>query len=202
MINNILLALVLCIATGLFYVVDTAINATRSIVAQQTETIATLSAVVEIQQIQLTKIEARVLEIQQFVVKTNKRVAHTAADVECLARNIYWEAGIESTDGKHAVAQITINRVNDGRWGNTICKVVHAKAQFSWTLDKNKKWAVPPKNKAWYASLAVAKSALDGDRVPVLADSKHYHADYVSPKWADPNKQVTKVGTHIFYALN
>ena len=38
------------------------------------------------------------------------RVKYTPADAECLAKNIYFEAGVESTAGKLAVANVTINR--------------------------------------------------------------------------------------------
>ena len=41
-------------------------------------------------------------------------------DEECLARNIFYEAGSESEEGKAAVGIVTINRVKDGRFGNSI----------------------------------------------------------------------------------
>jgi spore germination cell wall hydrolase CwlJ-like protein len=46
-------------------------------------------------------------------------------DEDCLARNIFYEAGSESEEGKAAVAIVTINRVKDGRFGNSICGVVN-----------------------------------------------------------------------------
>jgi len=46
-------------------------------------------------------------------------------DEDCLARNIFYEAGGESEEGKAAVAIVTINRVKDGRFGNSICGVVN-----------------------------------------------------------------------------
>jgi spore germination cell wall hydrolase CwlJ-like protein len=45
-------------------------------------------------------------------------------DIDCLAKNIYYEAGGESEEGKVAVAMVTINRVRDGRFGKTVCSVV------------------------------------------------------------------------------
>jgi spore germination cell wall hydrolase CwlJ-like protein len=45
-------------------------------------------------------------------------------DIDCLAQNIFYEAGGESEEGKVAVAMVTINRVRDGRFGKTICSVV------------------------------------------------------------------------------
>ena len=46
------------------------------------------------------------------------------AEHECLAKNIYFEARNQSVAGQIAVAQVVINRVNDDRFPNTICKVV------------------------------------------------------------------------------
>jgi spore germination cell wall hydrolase CwlJ-like protein len=48
----------------------------------------------------------------------------SSKDVECLAKNIYYEAGSEPEEGKVAVAMVTINRVRDGRFGRSICSVV------------------------------------------------------------------------------
>ena len=50
-------------------------------------------------------------------------------DIDCLARNIYYEAGSEPEEGKVAVAMVTINRVRDGRFGNSVCSVVNQRTQ-------------------------------------------------------------------------
>ena len=51
--------------------------------------------------------------------------------LECMAKNIYFEAAIESTAGKLAVAQVTLNRVNSTRFPNTICGVVKQGRHYS-----------------------------------------------------------------------
>ena len=43
---------------------------------------------------------------------------------ECLADNIYFEARNQGFAGWVAVAQVTLNRVRDDRFPNTICEVV------------------------------------------------------------------------------
>ncbi|CAB4129186.1 Cell wall hydrolase, SleB [uncultured Caudovirales phage] len=48
----------------------------------------------------------------------------SSKDRDCLAKNIYYEAGNEPEEGKVAVAMVTINRVRDGRFGKTVCSVV------------------------------------------------------------------------------
>lgn len=49
----------------------------------------------------------------------------TDRDEECLARNIFHEAGNEPEEGKVAVGMVTINRVRSGQFGKTICSVVN-----------------------------------------------------------------------------
>ena len=52
-------------------------------------------------------------------------------DLDCLARNIYYEAGLESEEGKVAVGLVTINRSNDYKYPKSICGVVNQKTVFS-----------------------------------------------------------------------
>jgi spore germination cell wall hydrolase CwlJ-like protein len=47
--------------------------------------------------------------------------------LDCLTRNIYWEAGSEPFEGKVGVAQVTMNRLNDGRFADSVCGVVYQK---------------------------------------------------------------------------
>ena len=64
------------------------------------------------------------------------KINHTKKDLECLAKNIYFEARGESHKGKIAVAQVTLNRViHSSEFNKTICGVVYQKDQFSWTSN-------------------------------------------------------------------
>lgn len=146
------------------------------------------------------KIEKRVERVEKVVlVKTKQQVAMTAKELDCLAKNIYFEAGVEDRAGKVAVAQVTLNRLKEGRWGKDICKVVYAKAQFSWTLDKTKRNQVP-KGELWEQSRQVAMEFQRGVRVKGLEDSTHYHANYIrDPAWAKAKQVAKQIGQHIFY---
>lgn len=126
--------------------------------------------------------------------------------LDCLARNIYHEAGNEPFEGKAAVAQVTLNRAESGKFPNDICKVVYQKnvvyekvlCQFSWYCEQAT--ISRPKNQAVYnQSMEAAKKVLlEGFRLPSLTHAMYYHADYVNPKW---NKEkVATVGRHIFYS--
>ena len=131
------------------------------------------------------------------IIQVKERINYTKNDVECLTKNIYYEARGEDHRGKYAVAHVTINRLKAGKWGDSICKVVYAKKQFSWTLAKK----LPrPDSLVWAESEAIARSVLAGYRVRGLAKSLYYHATYIKdPKWADPKSEVGQIGNHVFY---
>jgi spore germination cell wall hydrolase CwlJ-like protein len=132
--------------------------------------------------------------------------ADRARQLDCLTRNIYWESATEPFEGKVAVAQVTINRVESGRFAPDICGVVYQKnvvydrviCQFSWNCDGSSK--IRPIYPAhWKESEEVAKKVLlEGFRLPSVKNALYFHADYVNPRWGKP--QVAKFGRHIFYA--
>ena len=137
--------------------------------------------------------------VERLKVKQVDPISITDKNFKCLAKNIYYEAGAEDWHGKIAVAQVTFHRRNLGKWGKTMCDVVYAKNQFSWTLDKKKAHAIPS-GPLWEASKKAAEDFLAGYRIKdLMAD--HYHGDYIKePKWAKKMKKQTKIGRHIFYA--
>lgn len=120
--------------------------------------------------------------------------------VDCLADNIYYEAGHEADPGKVAVALVTLNRVEDPRFPKDICGVVKQKVnstcQFSW-------FCMPVRNnkdsQAYQASkgIAVHVYANYEKLQDITKGALYYHADYVNPGWK-LQKTVT-IGRHIFY---
>lgn len=125
--------------------------------------------------------------------------------LDCLAINIYREAGAESFEGKVAVAQVTMNRVANPAFPKDVCGVVYQKntvmekvvCQFSWHCDSAQ--YNRPINKAMYnESMEVAKKVLlEGFKLDVLKDALYYHATYVSPNWK--LEKIGKIGQHVFY---
>lgn len=127
-------------------------------------------------------------------------------EVQCLAENIYYESGNESYEGKLAVAQVTINRVNSGKFSSSICGVVNQKdtingsivCQFSWVCSSLKGMI---RNKyQWEESQLVAKRALTSNVAHDLVyqqNALYYHANYVNPGWK--LTRVGQIGNHIFY---
>lgn len=151
-------------------------------------------AVEYIQPVDLALKEPEPLETVEFYrtakIKLSKR------DFNCLAKNIYYEAGVEDYAGKIAVAQITWNRVRHGRWGDSVCRVVYAKKQFSWTHQKKP----APSGKLWTLSLQAAEDFVNGTRHYELKDSKYYHATWIdAPAWTQNLEAVAIIGQHHFY---
>src|SRR5919106_4678476 len=56
-----------------------------------------------------------------------------ARHLDCLARNVYYEARGEPIAGQYAVAEVTMNRKASPRYPKTVCEVVYQKEAFSWT---------------------------------------------------------------------
>ena len=133
------------------------------------------------------------------IVDTNETIRYNKNDYFCLAKNIFHEAGSEPTVGKYAVAQVTLNRMADRRYPDTVCSVVFQHKQFSWANNHSKRWTTPT-GPAWEESKRIAREVLEqGKRVKGLDDALFYHATYVRPVWARTKDRVTRIGLHIFY---
>jgi spore germination cell wall hydrolase CwlJ-like protein len=144
--------------------------------------------------------ESQMLSSPDIVtIKTRER------QLECLAMNIYREAGHENFEGKVAVAQVTMNRASHPSFPKDVCAVVFQKSvvmdrvicQFSWYCDTAHK-ARPVNQSAYNESMAVAKKVLlEGFRLDVMKEALYYHANYVNPRWN--LEKIGSIGNHIFY---
>lgn len=70
-------------------------------------------------------------------VTYNPTIEVSEEEVWLLACIIDWESNWEPYEGKLAVANVVLNRLRSGRYGNTIQGVIYAKGQFSGVLDSN-----------------------------------------------------------------
>jgi spore germination cell wall hydrolase CwlJ-like protein len=148
----------------------------------------------------------RLADYDQRTTKTFSSISEMERELRCMTRNVYYEAGGEPVEGKIAVAQVTLNRAKDGRFGAGICGVVNEKSvvfnkvlcQFSWLCDGSE--SRRQVNKAiWQESEVAAKKVLlENFTLPSLESALYFHADYVNPQWKGMEK-VAKIGHHIFY---
>lgn len=136
-------------------------------------------------------------------IKYNQLTKDAQHQVDCLADNIYHEAGYESEDGQVAVALVTLNRLQDPRFPKDICGVVKQRVkstcQFSWFCTKYKP-AITERAKDVYerAREIAVHVYVNYEKLPdITGGALFYHADYVNPRWK--LEKTTTIGRHIFY---
>lgn len=158
--------------------------------------------------------ETKTYEPQPAVIATTTKTVDQK-QLQCLADNIFFEAGGEPIEGQAAVARVVLNRVAHG-YGNTPCKVVYQSntiqqinqeteetfwvkvCQFHWVCEGKKN---PNRNSPRYQkSLQVATDVLLYDKykevIPVTV--LFFHNLTVHPNW--PYQFAKKIGNHIFYS--
>lgn len=115
--------------------------------------------------------------------------------LKCLATAVYFESKGEPLEGQLAVAQVILNRVEDGRFGRDICSVVKAPRQFSFV--RGGEMPTPRGAEQWNTARAVAIIASSEGWDEIVPDATHFHATRVNPRWN--LRRVATVGQHIFY---
>lgn len=129
-----------------------------------------------------------------------------ARSLDCLARNVYYEARGESSAGQYAVAEVTMNRKASRHYPKTVCEVVYQKnwdplrkryvGAFSWTefdvIDA-------PAGPAWQRAIRVAEDVYYQRRPATMHGSLHFHATHIRPDWSKERPRVARIGKHVFY---
>lgn len=130
--------------------------------------------------------------------------ADAKTQVECLAQNIYYEAGYEPEKGQMAVAFVTLNRVKSGHFEDDICGVVKQKfkgvCQFTWYCENTTRRLTGRAEMVYndVRNLAVYVYANYDKLEDPSKGALFYHADYVNPRWKNM-VHLTTIGRHIFY---
>jgi len=155
-----------------------------------------------------------------------KLVSHDEQAI-CMALNIYYESRSDNLAGQYAVADVVLNRVQDSRYPNSVCEVVHQgpvreswktkqdpdlpeserkynpirhKCQFSWYCDGK---SDDPRNETGWAQAQYVAGAImySGKYRGMTEGATHYHATYVKPKWRFDRgmNHIGRIGAHIFY---
>jgi spore germination cell wall hydrolase CwlJ-like protein len=142
------------------------------------------------------------------LLRKHKKPSFTS-DIECLAKNIYYEARGESQDGMIAVGMVTINRSRDSSFSKSICGVVSQSlvsdtgekiCQFSWVCELT--LAAKPVGARWIESLSIARMLLNGghiDHEDLVEGAKYFHASNARPSWRKNKIKVAEIGNHVFY---
>jgi hypothetical protein len=119
-------------------------------------------------------------------------------EMRCLAGAVYFEARGEPLAGQLAVAQVIINRTEDGRFPRSYCGVVAQPGQFSFMRGRAMP-AVREGSAAWRHAAAIARIAHDGLWESEAGNAVFFHARYVRPGWSRTKTRLAQIDTHIFY---
>lgn len=119
-------------------------------------------------------------------------------EANCLATNIYFEARGESIKGQLAVAMVTLNRVADVNFPDTVCDVVHegkrkGKCQFTWYCD-HRSDKIPMNSEEARLAFAIAITAMTAPIDDVTSGALYFHT-----KPRKHSENVIEIGNHVFY---
>ena len=140
----------------------------------------------------------------QLALERTRTIAQL--NLDCLARNVYYEARGEPAAGQYAVAEVTMNRAASSRYPDSVCAVVHEKrwdairgryvGAFAWT----ELGALPaPDGEAWDEAQKVAADVFYHRAPPRVDGALFYHATWLKPSWALERKPIARIGRHVFY---
>jgi len=126
--------------------------------------------------------------------------------IDCLSRNLFFEARNEGEVGMRAVGAVTLNRV--GKYGSSICNVVYRYKQFSWVhliTERKQKRIIEIEYSAWGQAIEIAKdlylnpTSIVGDRMHFLNESLVIEKYGRLPVWFTAHgKDPIKIGSHTF----
>lgn len=151
----------------------------------------------------------KLLVVGVSVYSSNVYANNTSTAFECMQKNIYFEARNQSFVGKLAVGLTVLNRVESAKYPDDVCSVIYQaktdkkgspirnNCQFSWYCD-GKSDNMLDEDAAARAALA-AWVVLQKNFIDITEGATHYHAEYVTPSWANNLERITKIDHHIFY---
>jgi spore germination cell wall hydrolase CwlJ-like protein len=117
-------------------------------------------------------------------------------DVVCYASAAYHEGSTKHE--RIAIINTIRNRLNTGRWGNSVCGVVYAHGQFIGVTDPTHE----PVNEKTYleTKLLVIDTVIFNKYANPIADAIYFHDDSMpsKAKWYGKHKK-TKIGRMTFY---
>lgn len=133
-----------------------------------------------------------------LTMSTSVLASDTRQELDCLTEAIYFESRSESYAGQLAVALVVSNRVQDNRWPDTYCDVVHQKHQFSYYWDGKPERYLDKKAKR--KAEQTANLVFFGTMIDFTEGALYYHQIDIRPDW-DYNKiiPVGVIDDHVFY---
>jgi spore germination cell wall hydrolase CwlJ-like protein len=124
--------------------------------------------------------------------------AYSRAEIRCLARAMWNEAGNQSREGKIAVAEVVVARSKDRRWKGNLCQTIRMADQFSFV--KNGRTVPLADPDTAQRMMDLARAVVSGRVSSRAKGALYYHADYAHPVWRHSLRRTTRIQTHVFYA--
>jgi spore germination cell wall hydrolase CwlJ-like protein len=134
--------------------------------------------------------------------------ALSARDKAILIRTVLGEAAGEPDDGQKAVAAVVLNRLQSGKFGNSLPNIVLAKSQFEpWSSPEGRKRMLgyASDSPEYQRAAANIDAILNGDEDPT-GGATHFYAPKAqtalgraAPNWAQ-GEPLAVIGGHQFYS--
>lgn len=119
-------------------------------------------------------------------------------DLDTVVNTVIGEAANQGAKGMAAVASVIRNRAAEkGKSPAEIVAEPHQFAAFSNPGEKVQKDMQDPALRA--EATQIVQSIFSGNVPDPTDGADHYHADGITPDWANSMAQTTKIGNHIFY---
>lgn len=121
----------------------------------------------------------------------------------CMAQNLWFEARSSGVNDQRMVAHVTMNRVKDSRYPDSVCGVIWQDKQYSWTHDGKSdqiELDTDDRRSKWSKIVEVSIAVISGNEGDFTDGATHYHAHYVQPGW-DYSKLETlgQTNAHKYY---
>lgn len=123
--------------------------------------------------------------------KALKKYSLDRSEMDILARVIYSEARGEPYKGKVAVGAVVVNRIQSGKFPNTIRGVVFQPGAFT-AVDDGQFWLTP--DSSAYQAAYDAVRGWD----PSYGSLYYFNPATATSKWIWSRPQTVKIGNHIF----
>jgi hypothetical protein len=153
--------------------------------------------------LEVPELKVQVLPVPILELSDRARVVLSEAEVQCMAKAIYFEARGEGTRGMIGVGYVILNRMGHREFPKTACGVVYEKnrrgCQFSWVCDGKADRIVSLQS--YEQAKQIAVSVLKREVENPVDDSIFFREKSIRSRYASSQRHVTSIGQHRFFAL-
>lgn len=123
--------------------------------------------------------------------KTLRNQTYTSEEIQLLAQLVYSEAKGESLKGQVGVAAVALNRIDSGKFPNSVNDVIYQHHAFT-AVQQGTFYDAP--NKKAYQAVYMATAGWD----PSNGSLYYFNPDTATSSWIWTRPQTVQIGNHIF----